>query len=293
MKVPAMSANFVKAPFLPNGRPSAEAITTKGTDVVASSEDDPDLYLWECIHYGYFKEGRGMDSKGWSMSGMQNFVSDPKGWRQRMLDRGFGHPMTSRFPSRSKQEAAIARSARLAWGAGKTPGDRWGPRGGKATAGLLGETHEARRPFSKKPTGSIACQTDWSWCGKIMKLSKAEIKEAFAERRRLYMHGRRAAGIERSALLLAQQCIARASAAVDSAIGSELMKKKEAKANPKANPKTQAAKPKTQAATKGKAKAKAKPKTQAKAKPKTQAATKGKLLGEKRRRARRASLRGK
>ena len=285
MKVPAMSANFVKAPFLPNGRPSAEAITTKGTDVVASSEGDPDLYLWECIHYGYFKEG--------SMSGMQIFISDPKGWRQRMLDRGFGHPMTSRFPSRSKQEAAIARSARLAWGAGKTPGDRWGPRGGKATAGLLGETHEARRPFSKKPTGSIACQTDWSWCGKIMKLSKAEIKEAFAERRRLYMHGRRAAGIERSALLLAQQCIARATAAVDSAIGIELMKKKEAKANPKANPKTQAAKPKTQAATKGKAKAKAKPKTQAKAKPKTQAATKGKLLGEKRRRARRASLRGK
>ena len=271
-----MSANFVKAPFLPNGRPSAEAITTKGTDVVASSEDDPDLYLWECIHYGYFKEGKG---KGWSMSGMQNFVSDPKGWRQRMLDRGFGHPMTSRFPSRSKQEAAIARSARLAWGAGKTPGDRWGPRGGKATAGLLGETHEARRPFSKKPTGSIACQTDWSWCGKIMKLSKAEIKEAFAERRRLYMHGRRAAGIERSALLLAQQCIARASAAVDSAIGSELMKKKEAKAKAKAKPK------KTQAATKGKAKAKAKPKTQAKAK--------GKLLGERRRRQRRASLRGK
>ena len=143
--------------MLPNGRFTA-CPGKVPKEVTASSEDDPDLWMWEMLFFGLTSHG--------DIGQYSGLVPDPTGWLARMRARGFGDPTRVKtYPTFTDQKRAENQQLAKLWGGASRRKDaqlwtrsslrKWIP-----TAGTLAANHKGRRSATAHSTGNAAAQTE-------------------------------------------------------------------------------------------------------------------------------------
>ena len=114
--------------------------------VTASSEEDPDLYVWEMVFFRCL--GKGTIPEG--------FVPDSKQWLRRIKKRGYGNPLqtSTTYPKNHKQQAQAKAWRENEFGAAA------------ARSSPLDWRDQKKRPATRRRKGIIGCQTKWTLGGK-------------------------------------------------------------------------------------------------------------------------------
>ena len=142
--------------LLSNGRATVVPKSKPPREPSASSEDDPDLCMWEMLFFGLVDERK--------MGSLQGFIEDPKQWGRRMKARGFASPVHAKeYPTFEQQKLAEREDLRKRWGkADIKDGQLWTDKSGKkgASTPKFGTVKSNEKPCRKfgtaKPTTGVA-----------------------------------------------------------------------------------------------------------------------------------------
>ena len=142
--------------ILSNGRASVVPKSKLAREVRASSEKDPDLYMWELLFFGMIDKN--------TMAGMRGFVLDPRQWGGRMKARGFPSPLHARaYPTYGQQVQAEKAELGKRWGRAAAVADRqlWTDKCAGASKHAGASTlAQACRKTTQQATGVAATQTE-------------------------------------------------------------------------------------------------------------------------------------